>query len=359
MTAAGCHDVAVLGAGVAGCATALALLRQGLRVLLLDRRRAPPDQRFGETLSPSAGPTLRRLGLWPAFLAQGHLRSPVHRAHWNGERRELDLLAHPAGEAWHLDRARFDRLLLRAAVEAGADCCWGLRPRAPLRTATGWRLEAEGDGGCRAFHAAFLVDATGRAAWLGRRLGGRRRRFDRLIALAALRSPKAAAPGEAATLVEAVSEGWWYSAVVPDGRLSLAFFTDGDLPAARPGVEGLSAAPVTRARLASYHRGGGPQRLSCGSQRLAPACGDRWLAVGDAAVAFDPLSSHGLSTALTSALQAGDTVVRDLGGDATARPGYAAQVDWRVDSFCRLQRQVYAEERRWPGSPFWQRRAAA
>ena len=39
--------------------------------------------------------------------------------------------------------------------------------------------------------------------------------------------------GSGLTVVEAVEDGWWYTAPLPDGRRVLAFFTDADLPAAR------------------------------------------------------------------------------------------------------------------------------
>ena len=73
-----------------------------------------------------------------------------------------------------------------------------------------------------------MADATGRPAHLARRLGARRLRYDRLVGAAALlRSPAPAS--DTYTLVEAVPAGWWYSALLADGRMAVAFMTDGDL----------------------------------------------------------------------------------------------------------------------------------
>lgn len=55
-------DVAVIGAGPAGSASALLLAKRGFRVLLVDKARFPRDKVCGEALSPAAIPILDRLG---------------------------------------------------------------------------------------------------------------------------------------------------------------------------------------------------------------------------------------------------------------------------------------------------------
>src|SRR5690606_28820491 len=59
-------------------------------------------------------------------------------------------------------------------------------------------------------------DATGRRAALARRLGARRTRGARLIALYA-HAPRAPEPASTRTLIEAVRDGWWYAAWLPSG----------------------------------------------------------------------------------------------------------------------------------------------
>lgn len=55
-------DIAVVGGGPAGAATALCLARGGWRIALLERRSL--DQaRAGETLPPEINPVLRSLGV--------------------------------------------------------------------------------------------------------------------------------------------------------------------------------------------------------------------------------------------------------------------------------------------------------
>lgn len=57
------HDVLVIGAGVAGCATAIALAKQGRKVLLIERNLQEPRRIVGELLQPGGIEALRELGL--------------------------------------------------------------------------------------------------------------------------------------------------------------------------------------------------------------------------------------------------------------------------------------------------------
>jgi flavin-dependent dehydrogenase len=65
-------DVAVVGAGPAGSATALFLARRGYDVTLLDRAAFPRDKACGEYLTPGAVALLRdEIGILPRLLASG------------------------------------------------------------------------------------------------------------------------------------------------------------------------------------------------------------------------------------------------------------------------------------------------
>ena len=65
------YDVVVVGAGVAGSASAIFLGRQGRRVLLLDRATFPRHKTCGEGIMPAGVAVLEELGVLPAVLDQG------------------------------------------------------------------------------------------------------------------------------------------------------------------------------------------------------------------------------------------------------------------------------------------------
>ncbi|HQT95001.1 MAG TPA: FAD-dependent monooxygenase [Thermoanaerobaculaceae bacterium] len=55
-------DVAVVGAGPAGLATAIAAARAGLATVVCERAAAPPDKACGEGLMPAGVRVLEALG---------------------------------------------------------------------------------------------------------------------------------------------------------------------------------------------------------------------------------------------------------------------------------------------------------
>jgi flavin-dependent dehydrogenase len=365
-------DVAVLGGGPAGAVAALTLARAGRIVAVIERSRYDCP-RIGETLPPSARPLLTRLGLWRAFLAAGHLPSPSVLSVWGDDALyENFSILNPHGTGWHLDRRRFDRMLLAAALHAGASAYCGAR-LATCESATGggWELAFTNDSSAgeplRRLRATTVIDATGRAAAFARRQHARRLNTDRLIGLVMFSDARETDAEDdscgGCTLVEACADGWWYSALLPDRRLIAVYMTDADLvPQPRDWRSfwhaRLDQTVHTHGRLAG-RRVQGPARLVAAStSRLDRTGGACWLAAGDAVAALDPLSSQGLVHALSSGVHAAVTVDRQLAGDATAVEAYTLEIDRVLREYSRLRAVYYGRERRWPQSRFWQRRHA-
>jgi flavin-dependent dehydrogenase len=345
--------VIVVGGGPAGAVAALVLARRGVPVTVLEACPGPA-LKVGETLPSNLAPLLRRLGLEGLLADPGsHLRSQGNRSFWGSAMPvESPFLATPHGEGWHVDRRRFEAGLAQAAIAAGVDWRWGVRV------------------GQATVLDAFVADATGRPARLARRFGARRLRYDRLVGISALLQSPAPAQ-DTYTLVEAAPDGWWYSALLADGRLAVAFLGDGDL-LDRPLLAGdpeawwsrLRRTEATRERVEAHGYEGRDLRvLPAETSRLDRIEGDGWLAVGDAAVAYDPLSSYGVASAMGSGFYAGHAIADLLAGQdrerETARLAYLSVMQRACEACFAMQREVYGQERRWPDSPFWQRRQEA
>jgi flavin-dependent dehydrogenase len=178
---------------------------------------------------------------------------------------------------------------------------------------------------------------------------------------------------DSSTLVEAVADGWWYTGLLPDGALVAACFADPAVVAAararRPeGWSGLlQGAPATRERVEAFApltgvatvTAAGMARLDRAAETAAggSAEGGAWLAVGDAAACHDPLTSHGIGSALHQGPHAAATILAHLDGDRTALPAWTARVAADHERCRAMLRAVYALERRWPDAPFWRARA--
>jgi flavin-dependent dehydrogenase len=354
------HRVAVIGAGIAGAACCLRLTQIGLRPLWI-APATPSGDKPGELLSAAARPLL-------AVLGAAHLpKSPGHRpAHsmfsaWGSDKLvERNSIVHLEGPQTVLDRSLFERDLTGLAEAAGP-----VRLTEPLTrcapTDKGWLFEFEGGQTT----CDLAIDATGRKAVLAR---DRTPRFraDRLAALYAFlkQDPTSDIVPTPATIVEAVPDGWFYATCLADGRLALNFYTDADLlrtasRGAGPAWTDLLEPSVSVRRWigeAGFRLTEKPALASAATTWLAPCAGRNWLAVGDAAAAFDPLSSHGMTSALWTGIQGAEAAAATLSGDPDATDAYAGRVARGVQSFLESRTQIYCQETRFHAHEFWRRR---
>jgi flavin-dependent dehydrogenase len=375
------YDVAIAGAGPAGAAAALALARTGRRVLLADALAQDGSAlRIGEGLAPGAASLLRELGVLRRTVGDVHRPCVGTIASWGkGAAHAHDFFTSLAGDSLLLDRVRFDAMLRDAACEAGAQLLTDKRLRvdvveaqsgADLHHATLW----DPTGVEQPIRARWVIDATGRRASVARSLGAVRRRAESLVALwlqleAARISNRDAdhdADADARIWVEAVREGWWYSALLPSGQRLVALVCDASLPRAAGLLDTerlwqqLQQAPLLRdlCALHAYRPVARVRSTEAGSAALDRAAGERWLAVGDAAISFDPLSSKGIANALYSGLQAAKAIIAAQAGERDAPYRYAAHLGDIYAHYRAQQRSFYAMETRWPDAPFWRARLA-
>ena len=380
-------DVIVVGAGPAGAALACRL-RPRYRVLLLERARLSSQDRasaYGEDLAPHGAPAigeslpgaaqtlLRRFGIFERFLADGHAERTAMVASWDYPAPVwFDPLRDPSGPGWHLDRLRFDASLRAAALKAGAVLQEGCGRLDVCRLDGQWQLRSPGLG--QGQRAPVLIDASGRSGSMARRLGLLRRQDDALICLYT-HLPAVAHDQDRCTRLCADGNGWWYSVRLPCGRRVLAFHLDGH----DPELSSLRHGPVLLAKArrqpllaevlpaeAGFAQEPAKEPLvhgrPAGSAALdlaALATIDGFYAVGDAAIAFDPIASQGLFHALASAEGVANAIDRQFAGQAQPQAAYIAELEAVYGRYRAHLQATYAGPQRFSSNPFWARRLAA
>ncbi len=302
-------DVVVIGAGPAGCASAISCARRGLRVALIERH-AFPRFRPGESLHPGIEPLLRQLGVADLLRASSTLRFEGQWVHWNGPARFNAFGADTTGpwRGFQISRALLDAALLQQAASAGVEIYQPCRAHSAL-TFEQQVIGVEADAGC--LYASYVIDASGAAGWLGRQLHLKAR-----IDSAALVARFGYLHGQPARYASnprllATTDGWtWIARIGPQLThwTHLAFETDA-LRTVRQSrqmlPEDLQALPQS-----------GTIRGADVSWRIsATVAGDGYLLVGDAACRLDPASSHGVLKALMSGMQAAQAI-----HDSLSRP---------------------------------------
>ncbi len=371
MISTGRADVAVVGGGPTAVAVASTLHRAGVNVVVVaGATGAGRRPSFGQSAPPGTDRLVRDLIAPTAFDPDAHLRSLGNRASWGSTSLVLtDFMFNPFGTGWHLDRAAFDRQLLDALAESGVEV---LRDQDVVASAhpREWQLTVDGTTGTRTLGARVVCDASGRRATVARAHGASTTRVDHLVAVACLVG-RSDDDDDLTSTVQAVPSGWWYTAPVPGGSRAFVHFTDPDLLDRAVTRSWLTFADAMGAadHVAEIATASGaldaprtPVLFAAGSRRLTSVVGDGWVAAGDAAVTFDPLSSQGILTALLTGREAGTTIARmlapgaDASGDASRQ--YAAMWQRVVADHEREYARCFDLEARFAHEPFWARRRA-
>jgi 2-polyprenyl-6-methoxyphenol hydroxylase-like FAD-dependent oxidoreductase len=308
------YDALVIGARVAGAATALLLARQGRRVLVVDRARYGADTLSTHALMRGGVVQLQRWGVLPAIRAAGTPAIRTTTFHYGADVLPIRIKPRDGVDALYAPRRTLlDAALVDAAREAGAEFEFGE-----------WLLD-------------LVRDAAGRVR--GAILGGagRPRRevaADLVIGADGLRSTMAGlvrAPVELwGRHAAGVIYGYW-----PDLELDGYhwYYREGVSAGAIPTNDGRSCVFVSMpserfrreapGRLAAFHRSvlreaapdlaavidgpaarGAPVALRAfpgEPGRLRHPAGPGWALVGDAGFFRDPITAHGLTDALRDA----------------------------------------------------------
>ncbi|MFP4279771.1 MAG: NAD(P)/FAD-dependent oxidoreductase [Halochromatium sp.] len=342
-------QVIVVGAGPAGSATAYHLARAGVSTLLIDKSAFPRDKVCGDGLSPRAQQALIELGLLDAVAAEAHSATRIRFRAPGGAEAETAITGDGAlpNRTLVLPRRRFDHLLQRQALAAGARFCVGhVRALCP-----GGGVELEGER----LPARLVVIATGAALSLIKHTPLTPRGPVHSIAarcyLPAMPSPgpdlrfffdHLPLPGYAwlfPTGPNSANLGYWYSGSGGVNAASMLSRLLREHPAlARLGANGQRASAIA----------GYPIRSDFLS---APTRAAGLIAVGEAAGLVNPFTGEGIDYALESAALAAATIVDALRQapaegplPAAALAGYSRDLRGRFRALFLLMRlaQRYA-----------------
>lgn len=355
-------DVAIIGGGPAGSSLALSLLQRGLSVLVVERSNYQ-EWRSGETLSPDARVPLSRLGVPDSLCDAPHLTSEATRSAWGSSQLiEKHSVFNPYGSGWHLDRSKFDSALVSEAKKFGAIVIQGVSFISALQSNV-WQITLKNGSSLLQVEAKFVVDATGRAAQVAKSLGSKMIFYDQLIALIGIVSAKSLeCPVESVLTIEAAQEGWWYSAPLPDGNILATFMTDNDI--FLNSRESPTAFWVRMSRatehlsvvLEKFQLIDKVRMRNASTCKLDRVIGTSWIAVGDAACAFDPLAGNGILKALQTGIASSEAILANGSNEQNDLQTYADKIVAMFNGYLRDRQIYYQKEQRWPDSSFWRRR---
>lgn len=357
--AAAHHDVLIAGGGPAGATTALVLARAGRSVLLAERA-AFPRFHVGESLLPRNLRLLRELGLLERL--EGIPRVPKHGAEFafghHDDSLRFDftegLLGHLESEIFNVERAAFDRVLLDAAAEAGAEVRQGLGVRRILRLADD-DVAVELDDGSVAT-ARQLVDATGQSTLVGKHLGWKEvvPEHRKVACFGHFRGCERL-PGRQAghPLIAMMADGWFWLIAIDDQRTSVGVVLDREHAHRVQRDFGIAAhellawaiprTPLVARRTAGAAAPERPHVVADFSYRCGAYAAPGVFLVGDAATFLDPIFSTGICLAMVGGERAARHLDAILDGAAPRRhrAAYRRFVERSSRPLFRLVRDYY------------------
>jgi flavin-dependent dehydrogenase len=353
-------DVVILGAGPAGLTLGCYLAEAGIPCVILEKAHHPRPH-VGESLMPSTVRIFREIGFLPIMEAAEFPRSGGIVYH--PRRRQSTQIAYAEfpqegvdqAYTYHVDRSKFDMLLLKHAESRGCHIVQGATARDVVFDeddfVTGVRVGVAGQE--MLVPARVVVDAAGRGTKVGRQLGLRRDHpvLDQFALHAWFfdmdRGKRATADYTHVYFLPEL-RGWAWQAPINSEITSIGLVADrtvyheSGLSVEDFFVEGLGKnAALAKATRASKRINELKGEVNY-SYQLEQVCGNGWLAIGDAARFIDPIFSSGVSAAMHTARFAAEQIQTAVESGDFGRATFLAYEDKMLadaaiwDDFIRL-----------------------
>lgn len=364
-------DIIIIGGGIAGCIAAMHL-HSYYKILVIDKSKTTKVL-HGETLVASSRRIFSELGIDIDLIMQNPLVGKPAigmQSYWGTSQPTLqDSIRNPEGHGWSIDKNNFLSTLQRKTKERGIQI---IREDIinVIEESQQWVMTSRTeDGTKKTYHAKFIIDASGRRSFMAQKMNINRVKKDQLIGIHAIINIPTA---KEISTIYTVENGWWYIAKLPNNKHLISFFTDSDLCDKKltkdeeyfknffQDKKDLIKILEIDEELIDYEfLGTKASHSSC----IKIPVSSNWIAIGDACLAFDPLSSQGMYNAMVMAAQfskliINSNIVHSLSENfKKAFISECNRISDSIWSHYEYHHYIYYNmEKRWNDHLFWYRR---
>lgn len=358
------YNIVIIGGGPAGTSLGIALANLDVDNILILESGDYSTFKIGESIPPNTKKTLKKLGVYDSFLPSNHLPCYGTCSYWGSNKRGYnDSILSPYGHGWHLDRNQFEQFLSLEAQNRGCKIALNSKYinskkiRESIYEITYQNAKIESiQVSCN-----FIVDATGSRSLFAQQQGSKKQNTTPIICLASQFKPNNPTEKSGLTHIEATKYGWWYGAKLPNDHLLIGLYTDSntikelDLQQNKNWMLALNnTAQTSQFILDSNLIDDKPKGYGAASFCLDKIVGDHWMAIGDAASAYDPITSHGITKSMENALVAALKINSFLSTKNILHLiDFEILVKAEFQNYLSVRQQLYQKEQRWPDTPFW------
>jgi flavin-dependent dehydrogenase len=320
------YDVAIIGGGPAGAAAGTQLAKAGLKPVILEKEKFP---RFciGESLLPFGNILLKQLGVWNQMEEAGFLRKygaefctgdkTRLRRFWFGQ-----TLGASCEYSYQVERSKFDHLLLKNARSHGCQVHEETRVKSIENLdSPEMKLLCETPQGALSINARWIIDASGRNAFTGKKLGMRRNSTQKKRRVAIYGHFQGvfrnAGKAEGHITIARISDAWFWLIPLADNKTSIGLvvpservFKTNDRTLDDIFHEAVEATPEVKDRMKGASPLGPLRATGDYSWKFSSFASSRVVLAGDAAGFIDPIFSSGVMLALKSSMRAAELIIR-------------------------------------------------
>jgi len=331
------YDVAIIGGGPAGATAATQLAKAGLHCILFEKEIFPRPH-VGESLLPFCYDLLQELGVLAevqntSFIKPGvrfvNADASLYSNYCFGNR-----IDGPSANALHVNRAKFDKILLDNAKDAGCQVHEGTKVKSISIEKDFVEVAVDRESNEYKIECSFLLDASGQGSFLTSRMKQKQKieNLDRTAFWGHWKgirlTPELEEGIQQIVYIGGEQIGWIWCIPLPDDILSIGCVLDNTYVKKRKAdfttaetwqkafyLSEIVKPPYVRKLIEGATLDSRVEVIGNYSYKSATKFGSRYAMIGDAAAFIDPIFSTGVFLAMKSAILISNTLIRNLKSD--------------------------------------------
>lgn len=351
------YDIVIIGAGIAGCISAM-YLYQNLKIVVINKD-LKTNEKIYETLVASSKRFFSELKIEDVLNNFSEISGT--QSYWGSETAYFtDALKNPEGASILVEKNEFTQRLRQKLVEKKIEKITDTILQISKEN-DGWEIKLKN----KTIKTDFIIDASGRTNLIKKQLQISKENMDKLVGLHAILPEKLNLDY---SIIYPDNSGWFYFLPISEYKTYVSYFTDSDLW----NKKDLISSKLIFQKLQQINN---QNKISFTSDFknieflkikashtsvLDKVVGTNWVAVGDAALTFDPLSSSGMYNALIMSKFISEAL-KNLKQAKYSNSEFGEQVYqfykriW--DHYTKDYELFYGSEMRFPNAEFWKRRS--